>query len=320
MAKLYRPDTDTQRIQALNAGRTKYVNTAVGSRAFSADTFTRLDAMLPIFSLEMQQRGAALSAQSAVVVASNPQRRMLRLYVSHFIGGLNNAILREELPATDRALYQLDVNSGMVPKLTTDLDLMQWADNIITGEAARIAAGGTAMSNPSAAQVEAKRNILAPLLIDLSAKKDAYDKEQEDVAALLLDVDDIITDMWDEVLFTFRKDDAASMRRKAREWGVVYRPDAGEVPSPEDFSLKGKVAEYMTLNPLVGVEVYIIEADQFTTTDPNGDYIFGTLASGSYTVRFRLMGYYDYTQPNVAIANGVLSTLDVQMKREMPMP
>jgi hypothetical protein len=32
------------------------------------------------------------------------------------------------------------------------------------------------------------------------------------------------------------------------------------------------------------------------------------------------MGYYDYTQPNVAIANGVLSTLDVQMKREMPMP
>ena len=67
-----------------------------------------------------------------------------------------------------------------------------------------------------------------------TSKKDAYDKEQEDVDNLRETAADIILDVWDEVEFTFRKNTASSKRRKAREYGVVYITRPGEEPEPVD--------------------------------------------------------------------------------------
>ena len=55
----------------------------------------------------------------------------------------------------------------------------------------------------------------------------------EDVEAERPDTDDLILDIWDQVEFFFRKDEASSKRRKAREWGVVYVNDEGEEEEPE---------------------------------------------------------------------------------------
>jgi hypothetical protein len=37
------------------------------------------------------------------------------------------------------------------------------------------------------------------------------------------EADLLIADIWDEVLFAYRKETPPSLRRKAREYGVVYR-------------------------------------------------------------------------------------------------
>jgi hypothetical protein len=320
MPTIYRPDTDAQLLQALQAAQAKANVTPAPDLAFSAATQTELNTFLPAFELEIQQRGNALTAQALATAAANPARKALNMVNRHFIQVFNFAVERGEWPAQERARYQLPVDYSALPKMTTDEENLRWAKNLIDGEAARVAAGGMAMSNPAATLVVTRRAALVTALGVQTNLKDAYDAEQKDVENMRGAAIELVGDIWDEVLFTYRKESASSQRRLAREYGVAYRPSPGETPTPEDFSLKGKVTEYLTPNPLVGVEVYIIEADQFATTDPNGDYIFGTLASGSYTVRFRLLGYLDYTQPNVAIANGVLSTLDVQMKREIPMP
>ena len=223
MPHLYRPESDKQRIEALTEAKNKYDATAAARRAFGTSTYLRLETFLPIYKDKLQQRGAALSQQARVVATIKPKRRMLRLYIGHFIIGLDNAILRQELPASDRAYYQLPTGSRALPKLTTDDDLLLWAKRAVDGENARIATGGVALTNPTATQVSDQLLDFRTLVNDLTTRKTAYDDAQEAVAALWPEADELLKDIWDEVLFHFRKNDLPSLRRKAREWGLVYR-------------------------------------------------------------------------------------------------
>ena len=229
MPHLYRPESDKQRIAALTEAKNKYNATLAPQRAFGIPTYLRLEAFLPIYKDKLLQRGTALSQQARSVTIIKPNRRMLRLYIGHYIIGLDNAILREELPASDRAYYQLPAGSRALPKLTTDDDLLLWAKFVVDGENARIAAGSVPLTNPTAIQVNDQLLDFRSLVNDLTTRKTAYDDAQEAVAALWDEADDLLKDIWDEVLFHFRKDDPPSLRRKAREWGLVYRATKKEV-------------------------------------------------------------------------------------------
>jgi len=223
MPHLYRPESDKQRLHALTEAKNKYDATLAPQRAFGIPTYLRLETFLPIYKDKLQQRGSALSQQARSVATISPKRRMLRLYIGHYIIGLDNAILRQELPASDRAYYQLPTGSRALPKLTTDDDLLLWAKRVVDGENARVAADGVPLTNPTAIQVSDHLVAFRPLVEDLTTRKTAYDDAQEAVAALWPEADELLKDIWDEVLFHFRKDDPPSLRRKAREWGLVYK-------------------------------------------------------------------------------------------------
>ena len=46
-------------------------------------------------------------------------------------------------------------------------------------------------------------------------------------------VGDLIKDLWDTIEFNLRTEEPSSLRRKAREWGVVYDDDdEAELPPP----------------------------------------------------------------------------------------
>ena len=326
MPTIYRPETDAQRKQALQRAKTKADAVGVGSLAFSANTLAALNAFLPNFLTALQNRGSALSAQAASTHAMNPTRRVLRLWISHFFQVFNLAVLREEYAESDRAYYQLDVNSSAGPKLTTDEDLVEWAGNLASGETARVTAGGAAgganMAKPSAAEVAAQYDIFEPLLTAHTSTKDAYDNEQEAVAAMRNQADDIIGDIWDEVLFTYRKDDAPSMRRKARENGVVYISSPGEVPTPDEFSAAGKVSELNANGqgmPMADVEVTLVETNFAVLTDANGNYLMPHQTAGNYNLRFKKEGYTEQTHP-ITITEGEITELDVQLEPMMPPP
>lgn len=314
MPTIIRPDTDIKRLAALRAAKAKANVTAPADLAFSAATLAVLNALLPTFETEMNQRGAALAAQTTASAAANPARRACGMYVSHFIQVLNFGIEREEYPASARNFYQLPVEHATVPALRTDAERIQWANNIVAGEANRVGAGGAPMSNPTAGAVGNRLTALNNALGALSPAKDAYDRELEDVAAMRPDVDDLIDDIWDEVLFTFRKDDPASQRRKAREYGLTYRPNPGELPSPSEYSLQGKATNLITGAPEADVEVRIEELGVTVLTDIDGTYLLPLVAPGTYTIAFRKFGYIDVVVPNTVIAAGTIPTLNAQMK------
>ena len=313
MPTINRPRTAAERLQALEAAKAKADVTAPADLAITAATLAWLTTFLPLFRTELQQVGSALSAQSAatnVVEAAQPR---MKIFISHFFQVFNLGITRGVYTADQRAHYMLNVNQVDLPRLRTEQEIATWGGRIVTGDAARVAAGGAAMANPSAAQVGAEHTLFVAAQGDQSTKKDAYDNEQEDVLEMNEECDDLIDDIWDECEFTFRKNTPPSKRRKCREYGVVYVPNPGEAPSPEDFSIIGTVTHSVTGLPVSGAAVITTSPEIIVLTDTQGKYYVPVLAAGTYNMNVHKDGYTDQDLPSVVVTAGAITTVNFQL-------
>jgi len=320
MPTISRPETDNQLLQALEAAKLKSDVTLPGSLAFSAVTLTKLITFLPNFRQQMQERGVALSVQSESTTTANKAKARLVMFISHFFQVFNFGILRGVFTQAQRAHYQLDVNQEELPRLITEQEIQMWGNRIVAGETTRTAAGFPAMSMPSAAEVAAELSIVVSTQGDQSTKKDILDSEQEDVAELREEANDIISDIWDEVEFTFRKDTPPSKRRKAREYGVVYEPRTGETPSPDEYSLTGKCTEDGTGIILNDVEIIVVETGAKVFSNAEGNYFVPTQPSGTYNLEARKPGYNNSIFSGVVITDGAITTLNIVMKKSSTPP
>jgi hypothetical protein len=228
------PNTDDGRLQALGGAAKKAAAVSAAELAFTAPTKAKLDVTYPKWKQEVEERGQALAAQSDATSKTREQGNRLRMYVSHFFQSLNFAIQRGVFAESDRAHYQLDVSQTTLPPMDAEADLILWAGRTVSGEASRTAAGGLAMPFPAAAEVQAELTKYEQLHDQQSAKSDAYDDEQKDVEDMRDEVDGLIRDIWDEVEFTFRHETPPSLRRKARQYAVVYATRPGEAPEVDD--------------------------------------------------------------------------------------
>ena len=85
---------------------------------------------------------------------------------------------------------------------------------------------------PTAAEVSAALAVFTTVRGQQSTAKDNTTTQQGDMANLREPVDALIRDMWDTIEFNLRTLDGPAKRRRAREWGVVYIPRAGEPADP----------------------------------------------------------------------------------------
>ena len=80
----------------------------------------------------------------------------------------------------------------------------------------------------------------------------------------------------------------------------------------------GKIAGYVTDaatgEPLPGVQVYIEETMQGTTTGADGYYVIINVKPGSYTLVFKFVGYADVRVQNVRVEVDKTTTIDVRMQ------
>ena len=236
------PITDATRLNAMQAASDRAEHVAADELAFSLTTKAQLDVLLPRWKTELQERGQALSAQAAAVEAATSQRLRLRMWISHYFQSLFMGVERGVIQASEMAHYQLDISSNVLPKLVSEPQIMLWAERLVAGAAARAAAGGLPVAFPTAAEVELEWEQYKTLRDERNSKQSTYHDEQKDVEALRDQVDALIRDIWDEVEFTYRREQPASLRRKARQYGVYYATmgDASEEveveppPTPTD--------------------------------------------------------------------------------------
>lgn len=281
---------------------------------FTAATIIRIDTVYPAFKTNIEAMEAALQAQSAATTQVKATRPDAEMLISHFYQALQNAIARKVFEPSVRAFYGLAVSDGTVPSLKSEADISFWGDKAVTGEAARIAAGGTAIPFPTIAEVSAKVNPFKAANQTQANAKEAYDNAQEAVETDTIEVDKLILKMWNEIEAAFDEGNKPSMRRKAREWGVVYTISSGEVLNPDEFSIAGTLTNIETGQPIENAAVIVQAAVEIIVlTDAQGKYYVPKLPVGNYNMVAHKDGFEDWAIPGVAVAEDAVTMLDIEL-------
>jgi hypothetical protein len=251
------PYTTPSRYNALRNAKTKKDNTP-GQTVIQPATVLKLDAAEPQLKALILAANLAKNAQTAATDIVDPLFISCRMWYSQLIQHMNDAIDRGEFLPTVRALYGINVSDATVPKIDSYDDLKTRGQQLIDGEAARIAAGGTAMTFPTVADFKTLQfDPFNAKLVLQSTAKDAYDDSLEAIENKNAEFDELILRIWNEIELAFSNEAFPSRRRNAREWGVVYVPNKGEkvqlaVPaastvSAEDFNIEDGM-EYRAKN------------------------------------------------------------------------
>ncbi len=225
------PRTDDERSAAMSVCAAKAQNTPLADRLITPAQDNTLNGTLSPWRARRDAIGPALQAQTAATESANTTYTTLVRVISHYIQVINFAIERGVLPASTRSYYQLPVTHAEVPVINTCAQALLWAGHLASGETARVADGGPAMAWPAIAEVNIAATACADAENTQSGAKSGYDIAQEDVAEMRPQVDVLIKDLWDTIEYNLRADAPPSLRRKAREWGVVYDGEE-EAPAP----------------------------------------------------------------------------------------
>jgi hypothetical protein len=226
------PTSDTQHLDALRDAHFQLHALPKGSDpVLSTKTATSLERLYPVWRDELKGRRNVVGLQTEATAAVQENKARLRMFLSHFLQNLNMAIEREDpgFRAGDRTLYGMDSNQAVLPRMEGETELLRVAEDVIEGEAKRIAAGGDPITMPPVAEISAIYGETLKLLKVQYQQVNVYGKESDDVIALRSEVSELVKDIWDELEFSYRKETPSSMRRRCRLWGVIYTPGSGEV-------------------------------------------------------------------------------------------
>ncbi|MBR6116777.1 MAG: hypothetical protein IKP93_04795, partial [Paludibacteraceae bacterium] len=125
------PNTDQARLYALQTAVRRAADADYSNQALSYRTLTDAQRELMHFETMVTQYRDNYRSK----VSANKQYRHIvqnaRMYISHFIQVLNLAIIRGEIKPEQVAMYGLDLDSRVVPDLTTEQDILLWGQRII---------------------------------------------------------------------------------------------------------------------------------------------------------------------------------------------
>ena len=228
------PQTDANRSKALITCARRTSTLSAGAWLITVAQNNTLNGLLSSWRNNQNAAGGGLSVQTGATSASQQCLTRTVRIISHFIQVLDMAIERGALPPSVRPLYQLNASHGGVPDINTVADALLWAQRLADGEAARINQGGAPLAWPAVSEVTAEADLLRAAADTQSTDKLLFDQAQEAIATQRPAIDTHIRDLWDTIEYNLRHEpDAASLRRKAREWGVVYINDDGSEETDE---------------------------------------------------------------------------------------
>lgn len=270
----------------------------------SSATSTRVDSTYTALNTARNTLAAKTFLSTQATKVKNAAQAKLQMINSHYIQVFNFMIDEEIFPKEYRSFFNIPVTSGAVPPQRNGDDVKQLAEDIITGEAAMIAAGGTALLFPTVANVTAALTAYNTAATTQSNAKEETDIAEEALAALMPDARKVMVKVWDEVETYFNEETIESRRVNAREWGVVYVSDAPVA------TITGTVVQVTggVSTPLAGVLVLIEDTDETTTTAADGTFSIVTHGISDVTLQFTLAGYTD-KEVNAKVVQGEVIVL-----------
>lgn len=269
------PRTNVTRRRALVAAHTKMLNSGPNGSVLSGNTTVRLSGIYPQFVDGYNLIAQRQAESSAATLVKNNALRTLRLLVKHFVGVFNMGVERGEYQAAERSYFGIAADDSNLPNLTTEAEVQELAQMIVTNDPVRVTAGGAPMANPSTAEVSTALGAYLPLAAAVSNSRDALDLAQETLEALAVEADGVIKKVWDEAETFFNEESAESQRENCREWGVVYVSIGATATITIDTVTGDGDGQ-----PVANVSVKQSDTGVVKLTDSNGRVVFETTVSG----------------------------------------
>lgn len=199
------------------------------SHPFKPSNLTAFTSFETLWNTEYAQLKLADSARSSATALVVTATDELFMFCSHYLQVLFLAMKRGEIPFSALALYNLPVsNDPKLPDMDTEAKLLQVASNILEGDAARLAGGGVAMTNPTAAQVSAKLTAYNNLQNAQSQTKENFRKEQTDVANIFLQGAEVMRKLYMDIEYFYNEQSPEYINDVLREWGMEFYNGPGE--------------------------------------------------------------------------------------------
>lgn len=222
------PNTDQARLSALQTAVQRASEADFTEQVISYQTHLEAEKFLLQFENVVSQYHQNFNTK----VSANKQYRHMvqnaRMYISHFIQVLNLAVIRGEIKKEQKELYHLDINSHILPDLSSEEDLIVWGQNIIDGEMERTRMGGFPIYNPAINKVKVHYDIFKEHQINHKMHQKTADRVYEDLEGLRKQADDIILSIWNQVENYYRDLLPYARLRSCQNYGLIYYYRSGE--------------------------------------------------------------------------------------------
>lgn len=264
------PNSNISRLAAINGFKLAIDNLPAGTITLPADITTNLPTVHTNYNAGYNAVTAAEADFSIKTADKTAAAFKLRIITSDFLKVLRITVDRSVSfedglwDAADTSYYNLDETGGNLPDMRSDENLSYWANEVITGEAARKAAKPTApdMSNPAAAEVTALYTPLQTALGLVVVSASALSTARNNLNTHNPAIDQFITRAWNFLDANYGNLEESAKRNMLRQFGVVYTTTG----NPNTFTFIVKDDAGATLE---GAKAVLIEsgAEAFANED-----------------------------------------------------
>lgn len=216
------PNTDQARLRALRAAIRQGGQQTYNEQVISFASLREAENFLNVFEKQSILYKQTFENQ---VNANKKYQQVLnnvRMYISHFIQVFNLSVIRGEIKKEQKLLYQLDPDTHNLPDLSTETAILEWGQNIITGENERIRHGGMPIYNPTIAKVHVHYEMFKEYKSGQRLSQATTNRNWEELVNLREKGDKIILDIWNQVEDFYKDETPYKKLTKCQQYGLVY--------------------------------------------------------------------------------------------------
>lgn len=304
------PRTNSERMAAMQTIKGRLESPTLLSHPFRQATVDRLTAFFPVYAALLLDQRVAQSDQTGATVRLVKLRKMARIWVRQGYSSIIKAIVRGTFTRSVLSFYGLPLTAKGAPKMRSESAILSSATWLADGEAGRVAIGGTPIAFPSVAEIMVHADAFKVANLEQGTLKVAFADAQKAVAVANVEADRLILRLWNEIETAFDVGNPPNMRRKSREWGVVYVQGRAEPPSAETNAATGSITDAESGKALRAVRVQVIDHEYRIKSNARGHYSLPLLEPGEHVLLFKLKGYTT-VQRNITIVEGKMAQVDV---------
>ena len=216
------PNTDSARLKSLKSAHEKGKDLPPFKLAFSANSFRKIQAVLPQFENAISEHKNSLNLQANKNKEYQKRLKKVKLYISHFVQVVNLAIARGDLALETRNYFAMGEDEKKVPSLAAEEDVVWWGEQLIKGEQHRRNKGKNPITNPTIALVKVHFDKFMEYHNYQKSLKDRSQRAQDHLNQRRSQVDSVIQQIWNEVELTYSDLPEEMRREKATEYGLIY--------------------------------------------------------------------------------------------------